>query len=82
MSERIAFLQHSPSDVPGLLGEFAADLGLDVSVHRPDLGPDHLPPIGSFDLLAVMGSIESTYDAHVPWIGPERTLVAAAAARG
>ena len=82
MAERIAFLQHSPSDVPGLLGEFAGDLGLDVSVHRSDLGTDELPAPGSFDLLVVMGSIESVYDATVPWIAPERALVAGAVAAG
>jgi GMP synthase-like glutamine amidotransferase len=77
VADRIAFLQHSTSDVPGLLGEFAGDLGLDVTVRRPDHGPDHLPSIGSFDLLVVMGSIESVYDAAIPWITPERALVAA-----
>jgi len=76
--DRIAFLQHSGSDLPGLLGEFATDLGLDVAVHRPDHGPDALPEPGSFDLLVVMGSIESVYDASVPWIAPERALVAGA----
>ena len=73
---RIAFLQHSSTDVPGLLGDLADDLGLDVSVHRPDHGPDGLPRPGSFDLLVVMGSIESVYDSTVLWIGPERRLVA------
>ena len=82
MPDRIAFLQHSPTDVPGLLGGFAVDAGLDVSVHRPDLGPGALPVPGSFDLLVVMGSIESTYDRRVPWIAPERALVAGAVEAG
>ena len=61
MSERIAFLQHSPSDVPGLLGEFAVDLGLEVSASTVRTsGSTTCLPIGSFNLLAVMGSIEST----------------------
>ncbi len=82
MPDRIVFLQHSASDVPGLLGEFATDLGLAVAVHRPDHGTAELPLPGSFDLLVVMGSIESTYDAGVPWIAPERALVAGAVGDG
>jgi len=78
--DRIAFLQHSTSDVPGLLGEFAGELGFAVSVHRPDRGPDSLPLPGSFDLLVVMGSVESVYDATIPWIDPERDLVGDAVA--
>ena len=59
---------------------FAAEHGLAVSLHRPDLGPGHLPTRGSFDLLVVMGSIESVYDDTVDWIGPERALVSTAVA--
>ena len=80
MPTRVAFLQHSPSDVPGLLGGFAADLGLDVAVHRADLG--ELPDPDGCDLLVVMGSIESAHDDGIPWIGPERARVAAAVASG
>jgi len=80
--DRIAFLQHSASDLPGLLGEFATDAGLRVTVHRPDRPGDALPGPGSFDLLVVMGSIESVYDSSVPWIAPERALVAGAVDAG
>jgi len=76
--DRIAFLQHSASDVPGLLGEFAADLGLAVAVHHPAA----LPVPGSFDLLVVLGSIESVTDTGVPWIAPERAMVAGAVEAG
>ncbi len=82
MPDRIAFLQHSASDVPGLLGEFAADLGLAVAVHRADHHPAALPVPGSFDLLVVLGSIESVYDDGVPWIAPERATVAGAVEAG
>jgi GMP synthase (glutamine-hydrolysing) len=78
MADRIAFLQHSASDVPGLLGTFADDLGLDTTFHRADRGPDALPTAGSFDVLVVMGSIESVYDDRVPWIAPERAVVTTA----
>jgi GMP synthase (glutamine-hydrolysing) len=76
--DRIAFLQHSGTDVPGLLGQFAGELGLEVTVHRSDRGPDALPAPGSYDLLVVMGSIESVYDTTVTWIAPERAAVASA----
>ena len=82
MPDRVAFLQHSASDVPGLLGTFAVELGLDVTVHRPDHGPGALPVAGSFDYLVVMGSIESVYDVSIPWIAPERNAVTAAVHRG
>jgi GMP synthase-like glutamine amidotransferase len=82
VSDRIAFLQHSSSDVPGLLAGFATEHGLDASVHRPDHGPGSLPEPGSFELLVVMGSIESVYDASVHWIAPERALVSATVADG
>lgn len=79
MPRRIAFLQHSATDVPGVLGAIATGLGLVVSAHRADHGPSALPDAGAFDLLVVMGSIESVADEAVPWIEPERRLVARAA---
>jgi len=82
VSRRIAFLQHSATDVPGVLGAFATGLGLDVSAHRADHGPSALPGAASFDLLVVMGSIESVTDVDVPWIEPERRLVARAVEAG
>jgi GMP synthase (glutamine-hydrolysing) len=77
---RIAFLQHSATDVPGVLGTFAVGLGLEVAAYRADHGTSGLPAADSFDLLVVMGSIESVTDEHVPWIDPERDLVAGAVA--
>ncbi len=82
MPTRIAFLQHSATDVPGVLGLFAAGFGLEVSAHRADDGPSALPDDSSFDLLVVLGSIESVTDGTIPWIGPERSLVTGAVARG
>ena len=82
MADRIAFLQHSATDVPGVLGDYLDGLGFTVSTHRADHGPASLPAPGSFDLLVVMGSIESVTDAGVPWIAPERRLVGAAVRDG
>lgn len=82
MALRIAFLQHSATDVPGVLGAVAVGLGLDVSAHRADHGPAGLPAAGTFDLLVVLGSIESATDDGVAWIAPERRLVAGAVEAG
>jgi GMP synthase-like glutamine amidotransferase len=82
VADRIAFLQHSATDVPGVLGDYVDGLGFAVSAHRADHGPGALPEPGSFDVLVVMGSIESVTDATVPWIAPERRLVAAAVRTG
>jgi GMP synthase-like glutamine amidotransferase len=73
---RVAFLQHSEQDVPGLLGVRARELGLGTRVHRADHGPASLPTPGSFELLVVMGSAESVTDDSIGWIGDERQLVA------
>jgi len=82
MPRRIAFLQHSATDVPGVLGAFATGLGLVVSAHRADHGPSALPESGAFDLLVVMGSIESVTDDSVRWIEGERRLVSRAVDSG
>ena len=76
MADRIAFLQHSATDVPGVVGDHLDGLGFACSSHRADHGPGALPAPGTFDLLVVMGSIESVTDPSVPWIAPERGLVA------
>ena len=82
MADRIAFLQHSATDVPGVLGDYVHGLGFGVSTHRADHGPASLPVPGSFDILVVMGSIESVTDPTVPWIAPERHLVGDAVGDG
>ncbi len=74
---RIAFLTHNEADPPGALGRRAIELGFEIGVHRADGGAAELPRPGSFDLLVVMGSVASTTDHTVPWIPPERRLVAA-----
>ncbi len=82
MEGRVAFLQHSEDDVPGLLGVRARELGLAPRCYRADHGVSALPRPGSFDLLVVMGSDASVTDPSVPWIEPERRLVAGAVTDG
>ena len=77
MPARIAFLEHSASDVPGVLGELARALGLQVTSHRADQGAVALPDLGSVDAVVVLGSAASVHD-DVAWIADERALVTAA----
>jgi GMP synthase (glutamine-hydrolysing) len=75
MTARVAFLQHSEWDVPGMLTGMAEARGFVVSTFRADRGAAGLPTAGEFDLLVVMGSEASVNDPMVPWIGDERRLV-------
>jgi len=78
---RIAFLEHSASDVPGALGEHARALGLEVASHRADQGAAALPDLGSVDALVVLGSAASVND-DATWIADERALVGTAVDAG
>jgi GMP synthase-like glutamine amidotransferase len=80
--KRLAFLQHSPTDVPGVLGLHARRLGFAVTAHRADTGPPGLPADTAFDGLVVMGSVASVNDDHLDWVRAEREFVARAVGRG
>ena len=82
MTGRVAFLQHSEWDVPGMLGERARALGFSAAAYRADRGAAGLPGPGDFDLLVVMGSVASVTDTTLAWIDEERRLVADAVAGG
>jgi GMP synthase-like glutamine amidotransferase len=79
---RLAFVEHSEWDRPGHLATRAADLDLTVTRYRADRGKGALPPVGSYDLLVVLGSAASVYDQSVSWIADERAMVAEAVAGG
>jgi GMP synthase (glutamine-hydrolysing) len=80
MTTRVAFLQHSAYDLPGLLGERARQSGFATRSYRADHGARALPRPGSFDLLVVLGSVASANDRSIPWIEPERLLLTEAVA--
>lgn len=82
MTTPVAFLQHSEWDVPGTLGVRARELGFATEAYRADRGSDGLPPVGSFDVLVVMGSVQSTIDPTLRWIHDERRFVGQAVADG
>jgi GMP synthase-like glutamine amidotransferase len=79
---RVAFLEHSDADRPGLLGAAAAALGLSVLTVRADRADVPLPVPADFDYLVVLGSSASVYDAALAWIARERALVEASVAGG
>ena len=82
MTVRVAFLDHSGSDTPGVLGDRARELGFATAAFRADHGLSALPDPDSFDLLVIMGSVQSTSDTAIEWIAHERRLVSTAVAAG
>jgi GMP synthase-like glutamine amidotransferase len=82
MTARVAFLQHSEWDLPGILGERARELRFTTETFRADRGADALPRPGAFDLLVIMGSAESATNRQLRWIDDERRLVAHAVTAG
>jgi len=82
MTVHVAFLDHSRSDTPGVLGDRARELGFATSAYRADHGPSALPHTDSFDLLVIMGSVRSTTDTTIEWIDHERRLVGSAVDAG
>jgi GMP synthase-like glutamine amidotransferase len=82
MTVRVAFLQHSEWDLPGILGERARELRFTTETFRADRGADTLPRSGAFDLLVIMGSAESATNRQLRWIDDERRLVAHAVTAG
>jgi len=77
---RALFLQHEPLGTPGLAGERAAAVGLDVVAVRADGAPE-LPDAADFDVVVTLGSSASVGDAGVPWIARERETLRRAIAR-
>ena len=83
MPPRMTFLQHSDHDVPGVLGQLARDVGCEVRA---------VPGRPGRILAAHPGDrttrwwcwvrTQSTLDTDVPWIGPERALIAGAVTAG
>jgi GMP synthase (glutamine-hydrolysing) len=75
---RIAFMQHGPLELPGVLGAHAARLGFDVRCFRADRIEDGLPDPDEFAGIVVMGSVQSVNDTRLAWVALERAFVASA----
>jgi GMP synthase (glutamine-hydrolysing) len=78
----IAFLQHGPFDVPGLLGAHAEGWGFAVQSIRVDRAESALPDPGDYAGIVVMGSVHSANDEQLAWVSLERDFVTAAIDRG
>ncbi len=78
---RLAFLQHGPLELPGVLGTLAEGLGFEVRCVRADRVEDGLPDPGAFEGIVVMGSVESVNDTGLAWVARERAFVASAVER-
>lgn len=76
MRGRIAVLEHSSSDRPGVVGDHLARLGFGLDHVRVDDPYAKLPHAGEHDAVVVMGSVDSVTDDSLPWLAGERALVA------
>src|SRR5258706_3774679 len=72
---RMVVLQHVPFEGPAAIADWALTRGVSVTVsHLYKNEP--LPPLGSFDMLTVMGGPMSANDeATLDWLTPEIALV-------
>ena len=74
MSQRALVVQHEELGPPGLIGERAREHGfqlLPLLVSNTTSFPD---PVG-FDLIIIMGALESVYDTTIPWIRTEMAMI-------
>lgn len=69
----INVLQHTPSEGPGLILDWAALYGHTLSVYHPYYF-NRLPSLGQTDLLVILGGPMSPND-DLPWIKAERDLI-------
>ncbi|HET7820990.1 MAG TPA: type 1 glutamine amidotransferase [Ornithinibacter sp.] len=84
---RLLVVQHEPDAPVAWLGEWWAELGLELDVVRGDLGHPVVERwddvAGSPDGLVVLGgAMGACDDADAPWLAPTRALIADAVDRG
>ncbi len=73
-------LQHGDWGPPGVLGDWAADRGIALEVHRTDLEPQ-MPALDGHAFVASLGSPHNPTDSHVPEIPAELELLERAVER-
>jgi GMP synthase (glutamine-hydrolysing) len=82
-NKRVLFIQHSEVDLPGLLGETLAEIGLPLDVIRPDLGQPVPHALDSFAGLVMGGGPQGAYEQErYPYLSSECVLVRHAARVG
>ena len=67
-------LQHGEWGPPGVLGDWAAERGVALEVHRTDLEPA-MPALNGHAFVASLGSPHNPTDTHVPEIPAELELL-------
>ncbi|MTV81833.1 type 1 glutamine amidotransferase [Secundilactobacillus folii] len=72
---RINVLQHTPSEGPGSIADWAAERGHDLYIYHPYQFNGILPTADETDLLVVLGGPISPND-DLDWIKAERELIA------
>ncbi len=75
MSGRVAVLEHSASDLPGVVGQHLESLGFELQHVRVDLAPESLPRRAELSAVVVTGSIESVTGGGPSWLARERQFV-------
>lgn len=80
MTARALALQHDEDGPPGLLGDWAAQRGIELAVHRTDTG-DPLPALNGQAFLVSLGSYHSPADTAVPEVAAEHIYMREAVAR-
>jgi GMP synthase (glutamine-hydrolysing) len=78
---RLAVIQHQSDAPPGLLGDWAAGRGLDVTVFRGDRA-DRLPEPPEVDLVAVLGAYARAVPGERDWVDRELGWLARLATAG
>ena len=84
---RLLVVQHEPDAPVAWLGEWWAELGLELDVVRGDLGQPVVErwrdlPVAPDGLVVLGGAMGACDDAVAPWLAPTRALIADAVARG
>jgi GMP synthase-like glutamine amidotransferase len=68
----LAVVEQQPDAPAGLLGDWAAERGHDVTTLRaPDLGAGPWPDPAEYDALAPLGAEHSVHASSDPWIAPQ-----------
>lgn len=78
---RLLVIEHEANAPAGLLGEWAAERGLEIETVRLHVGD--LPPdaVADYEAAAVLGSEQTACDDSVPWLAGELSLLARLLAR-
>lgn len=84
MTMQVLAIQNEESDPPGLVADWLAEVGVQVSVCRPFAGDDvpQQPPHGYGGVLVLGGSMGALDDHEHPWLAQERDLLRECVAQG